>query len=100
MVIQRLTFPIMRMRKPPCQGRLNLSPPVLFSRVDVSASPRTQGHGWDKSTLGVACATWSQGTRIFRVPLDISETLCPSPIRPTRQVLFHVFSFREAYPGP
>jgi hypothetical protein len=35
----------------------------------------------------------------FIVSLDISETLCPSRIRPARQVPFHV-SFREAYPDP
>jgi hypothetical protein len=29
--------------------------------------------------------------RKFLVSLDISETLCPSRVRPARQVLFHVF---------
>jgi hypothetical protein len=29
--------------------------------------------------------------RKFLVSLDISETFCPYPIRPARQVLFHVF---------
>jgi hypothetical protein len=33
MVIQRLSFPIMRIRKPPCQGRLKPSPPQLSSPV-------------------------------------------------------------------
>jgi hypothetical protein len=55
-------FPIMRMRKPLCKDGLKYPPPVFFSRVGVSASPRTQGRGWDKSTSGLACVTWSQGT--------------------------------------
>jgi hypothetical protein len=55
-------FPIMRMGKPLCKGRLKYFPPGFFSRVGVLASPRTQGRGWDKSRSGLACATWSQGT--------------------------------------
>jgi hypothetical protein len=55
-------FPIMRMRKPLWKDGLKYSPPVFFSRVGVSASPRTHGRGWDKSRLGLACVTWSQGT--------------------------------------
>jgi hypothetical protein len=84
-------FPIMRMRKPLCKDRLKSFPPVFFSRVGVSASPHTQGRGWVKSRSGLACVTWSQSTQIYRVSLDISETLCPSLVRPARQVVFHVF---------
>jgi hypothetical protein len=84
-------FPIMRMIKPLCKDGLKSFPPVFFSRVGVSASPRTQGRGWDTSRSGLACLTWSQGTQIYRACLDISDTLCPSRVRPTRQVLFHVF---------
>jgi hypothetical protein len=84
-------FPIMRMRKPLCKDGLKYFPPVFFSRVSVSASPHTQGCGWEKSRSGLACVTWLQGTQISRVSLDISETLCPSRVRPARQVLFHVF---------
>jgi hypothetical protein len=54
-------FPIMRMRKLLCKDRLQSFPPVFFSRVGVSASPCTQGIGWDKSRSGLACVTWSQG---------------------------------------
>jgi hypothetical protein len=84
-------FPIMGMIKPLCKDQLKYFPPVFFSRVGVSASPRTQGHGWDKSRSGLACVTWSQGTQIYRVSLDTSETLCPSRVRPAQQVPFHVF---------
>jgi hypothetical protein len=84
-------FPIIRMKKPLCKDGLKSFPPVFFSRVGVSASPRTQGRGWDKSRSGLACVTWSQGTHIYRVSLDISETLCPSRVRPAQKVLFHVF---------
>jgi hypothetical protein len=55
-------FPIMRMIKHLCKDRLKPFTPVFFSRVGVSASPRTQGRGWDKSRSGLACATWLQGT--------------------------------------
>jgi hypothetical protein len=84
-------FPNMRMIKPLCKYGLKYFPPVFFSRVGVSASPRTQGCGWEKSRSGLACVTWSQGTQISRVSLDISETLCLSRVRPAWQVLFHVF---------
>jgi hypothetical protein len=84
-------FPNMRMIKPLCNDGLKSFPPVFFSRVGVSDSPRTQGRGWEKSRSGLACVTWSQGTQIYRVSLDISETLCPSRVRPAQQVLFHVF---------
>jgi hypothetical protein len=83
-------FPIMRMIKPLCKDRLKSFPPVFFSRVGVSAWPCTQGRGWDKSRSGLACVTWSQGTQIYRVSLDISDTLCLSHVRPAWQILFHV----------
>jgi hypothetical protein len=34
----------------------------------------------------------------FLVSLNISESLCPSCIRPARQVLFRVFSFQRGVP--
>jgi hypothetical protein len=93
MVIQRLSFPITRMRKPPCQGRLYLSPPVFFSRVDISASPRTQDCWWDKSTSGFACATWLQGTKIYRVshvrlPSGQSRRYCSMSFLSERRTMY------------
>jgi hypothetical protein len=84
-------FPITRMIKSLCKDGLKSFLQVLFSRVGVSASPRTQGRVWDTSRSGLACVTWSQGTQIYCVSLGISETLCPSRVRPARQVLFRVF---------
>jgi hypothetical protein len=55
-------FPIMRMIKPLCKDGLKSFPLVFFSRVGISASPRTQGHGWNKFRSGLAYVTWSQGT--------------------------------------
>jgi hypothetical protein len=92
-------FPIMRMIKPLRKVGLKYFPPVFFSRVVVLASPRTQGRGWDKSRSGLACVTWSQGTQIYRVSLDISDTLCPSCVWPARQVLSHVFLSERRTPA-
>jgi hypothetical protein len=92
-------FPIMRIIKTLCKYGLKSFPPVFFSRVGVSASPRTQGRGWEKSRSGLACMTWSQGTQISRVSLNISETLCPSRTRPARQVLFNVFLSERCTPA-
>jgi hypothetical protein len=76
---------------------------VFFSRVDVSRSPPYNnivgGYCLDKSRSRLACVTQSQGTQISRVPLDISETLCPSRVRPARQVTFHVFRPEKRIPA-
>jgi hypothetical protein len=40
-------FPVMRIIKPLCKDGLTSFTPVFFSRVGFSASPRTQGRGWE-----------------------------------------------------
>jgi hypothetical protein len=87
-------FPIMRMIKPLCKDGLKSFPLFLLPRGCLGFAPYDKiigGYGLDKSRSGLACVTRSQGTQIYRVSLDISETLCPSRVRPARQVLFHVF---------
>jgi hypothetical protein len=84
----------MRMINPPFEYELNIFS-VIFSRVGVSRSPPynkiVDGSRLDKSGSGSACVTQSQDTQIYSVPLNISDTLCPSRVRPARKVPFHVF---------
>jgi hypothetical protein len=87
-------FPIMRMIKPLCKDRLKYFTSFLLPCGCIGFALYNKfvgGYCLDKSRSGSACVTWWQGTQISRVPLDISETLCPSRVRKTRQVLFHVF---------
>jgi hypothetical protein len=76
---------------------------VFVSRMGVSRSPPYNrvvgGSRLDKSRSGLACVTQSQGTQISRVPLDISETLCLSRVRPARQVLFYVSRPEKCFPA-
>jgi hypothetical protein len=75
---------------------------VSFYRVGVSRYPPynkiVDGSRLDKSGSGSACVTQSQGTQIYCVPLEISETLCMSRIWPARQVPFHVFQPEKRIP--
>jgi hypothetical protein len=76
---------------------------VFFSRVGVSCSPPynkiVDWSSLDKSGSGLACVTQSQGTQIFRAPLDISYTLCLSHVRPARQVPFNVSRLEKRIPA-
>jgi hypothetical protein len=76
---------------------------VFFSRLGVSRSPPynkiVDGSRLDKSGSGLACMTQLQGTQLSRVPLDTSETLCPSHFRPAWQVTFHVFRPEKRIPA-
>jgi hypothetical protein len=83
-------FPVMRMRKPLCKYRLKSFPqfssPAWVSRlrpVHKVVGGTNPGRDWR--------ARPGRKVRKFLVSLDISETLCPSRVRPARQVLFHVF---------
>jgi hypothetical protein len=87
-------FPNMRMIKPLFKDGLKYFPSFLLPRGCLGFAPYDKvvgGYCLGKSRSGLSCVTRSQGTHISRVPLDISETLCPSRVRPARQVLFHVF---------
>jgi hypothetical protein len=69
------------------------------SRVSPPYNKIVGGSHLDKLGSGLACVTQLQGTQIYRVPLDISETLCPSRARPARQVPFHVFQLEKHVPA-
>jgi hypothetical protein len=92
----------MRMINPLFKDELKIFS-VFFSPVGVSRSPPyNKVVGWsrlDKSGSGLACVTQSQGTQISCVPLDISDTLCPSRVWPARQVIFHVFRPEKRIPA-
>jgi hypothetical protein len=95
-------FPIMRMIKPLCKDVLKSFPSFPLPHGYLGFAPYDKvvgGYCLDKSRSGLACVTRSQGTHISRVSLDISETLCPSRVRPARQVLFHVFRSERRTPA-
>jgi hypothetical protein len=75
----------MRMIKPLCRYVLEYVPSFLLRRKVIG------GYCLKRSRSGLACVTRSQGTQIYCVSLDMSETLYPSRVRPARQVIFHVF---------
>jgi hypothetical protein len=87
-------FPITRMIKPLCKDGLKSFPSFILPCGCLGFAPYDKvvgGYCLDKSRSGLACVNRSQGTQISRAPIDISETLCPSRVRSSRQVIFHVF---------
>jgi hypothetical protein len=82
----------MRMINPLFKDELKIFS-VFFSRVGVSRSTPYNniigGSRFDKLGSGLACVTQLQGTQIYHVPLNISETLSPSRVGTARQVPFH-----------
>jgi hypothetical protein len=90
------------MINPLFKDELKSFPCFLLPRGCLAFTPYNKvvgGSCLDTLRSGLACVAQSQGTQISRVPLDISETSCPSRVRPARQVLFHVFRPEKRIPA-